>query len=100
MVQHDEIPVRLIARTAQVVRAGQPRLSGPPATTTSTSRTRLLFIFPLTAEGEIPSRRCAYEDGAMTDTFRTHVLDVRTGSSETVYDLTRDCEAFLREAAA
>ncbi|MBB4893279.1 secondary thiamine-phosphate synthase enzyme [Streptomyces olivoverticillatus] len=36
----------------------------------------------------------------MTDTFRTHVLDVRTGSSETVYDLTRDCEAFLREAAA
>ncbi|MEX2982856.1 YjbQ family protein [Streptomyces sp. C36] len=36
----------------------------------------------------------------MTDTFRTHVLDVTTGSAETVYDLTRDCEAFLREAAA
>ncbi|MFI9201410.1 secondary thiamine-phosphate synthase enzyme YjbQ [Streptomyces sp. NPDC053048] len=36
----------------------------------------------------------------MSDTFRTHVLDITTGSSETVYDLTRDCEAFLREAAA
>ncbi|WP_414167087.1 YjbQ family protein [Streptoverticillium reticulum] len=36
----------------------------------------------------------------MTDTFRTHVLDVTTGRSETVYDLTGDCEAFLREAAA
>ncbi|MFF4406526.1 secondary thiamine-phosphate synthase enzyme YjbQ [Streptomyces sp. NPDC001262] len=35
----------------------------------------------------------------MTDTFRTHVLDVTTGRSETVYDLTGDCEAFLREAA-
>ncbi|GHG48888.1 YjbQ family protein [Streptomyces griseocarneus] len=35
----------------------------------------------------------------MTDTFRTHVLDVSTGSAEAVYDLTRDCEAFLREAA-
>ncbi len=36
----------------------------------------------------------------MTDTFRTHVLDITTGSAETVYDLTRDCEAFLRQAAA
>ncbi|GHF22421.1 MULTISPECIES: secondary thiamine-phosphate synthase enzyme YjbQ [Streptomyces] len=36
----------------------------------------------------------------MTETFRTHVLDVTTGRSETVYDLTADCEAFLREAAA
>ncbi|MGW1199284.1 YjbQ family protein [Streptomyces sp. NPDC002536] len=35
----------------------------------------------------------------MTDTFRTHVLDVTTGRSETVYDLTGDCEGFLREAA-
>ncbi|MCQ8769708.1 secondary thiamine-phosphate synthase enzyme YjbQ [Streptomyces sp. KLMMK] len=33
-------------------------------------------------------------------TFRTHVLDIATGSSETVYDLTHECEAFLREAAA
>ncbi|MET9413087.1 YjbQ family protein [Streptomyces klenkii] len=32
--------------------------------------------------------------------FRTHVLDIATGSAETVYDLTHDCEAFLRAAAA
>jgi secondary thiamine-phosphate synthase enzyme len=30
----------------------------------------------------------------------TRVLDVRTGRTETVYDLTGDCAAFLREAAA
>ncbi|GAA0404136.1 YjbQ family protein [Streptomyces luteireticuli] len=36
----------------------------------------------------------------MSDSFRTHVLDITTGSSETVFDLTRHCEAFLREAAA
>ncbi|RCG22946.1 secondary thiamine-phosphate synthase enzyme YjbQ [Streptomyces tubbatahanensis] len=35
----------------------------------------------------------------MTDALRTHVLRVSTGSSETVHDLTRDCEAFLAEAA-
>ncbi|WP_369200456.1 secondary thiamine-phosphate synthase enzyme YjbQ [Streptomyces sp. PU-14G] len=35
----------------------------------------------------------------MTDALRTHVLRVATGSSETVHDLTRDCEAFLAEAA-
>ncbi|GAA2617265.1 secondary thiamine-phosphate synthase enzyme YjbQ [Streptomyces axinellae] len=35
----------------------------------------------------------------MTDALRTHVLDVTTGSSETVHDLTRDCEAFLADAA-
>ncbi len=35
----------------------------------------------------------------MTDALRTHVLDVTTGSSETVFDLTRDCEAFLADAA-
>ncbi|MEU8902020.1 secondary thiamine-phosphate synthase enzyme YjbQ [Streptomyces mirabilis] len=36
----------------------------------------------------------------MPDTFTTRVLNVNTGSAETVVDLTRDCEAFLREAAA
>ncbi|MEV4867806.1 YjbQ family protein [Streptomyces syringium] len=36
----------------------------------------------------------------MTETFRTHVLDVSTGTSETVYDLTRDCEQFLDAVAA
>lgn len=36
----------------------------------------------------------------MSDSFRTHVLDITTGTSETVFDLTRHCEAFLREAAA
>ncbi|WP_326685992.1 secondary thiamine-phosphate synthase enzyme YjbQ [Streptomyces sp. NBC_01795] len=35
----------------------------------------------------------------MTDALCTHVLDVTTGSSETVFDLTRDCEAFLADAA-
>ncbi|KNB53824.1 secondary thiamine-phosphate synthase enzyme YjbQ [Streptomyces caatingaensis] len=35
----------------------------------------------------------------MSDSFRTHVLDITTGTSETVYDLTRHCEAFLKEAA-
>ncbi|MBH1937221.1 YjbQ family protein [Streptomyces sp. AV19] len=35
----------------------------------------------------------------MSDSFRTHVLDITTGTSETVYDLTRHCEAFLGEAA-
>jgi len=36
----------------------------------------------------------------MSDTFTTRVLNVASGSSETVVDLTRDCEAFLRETAA
>ncbi|KUL55538.1 hypothetical protein ADL22_01235 [Streptomyces sp. NRRL F-4489] len=36
----------------------------------------------------------------MTSTaFTTRVLDVTTGSTETVADLTRDCAAFLDEAA-
>ncbi|MEU0781973.1 secondary thiamine-phosphate synthase enzyme YjbQ [Streptomyces sp. NPDC006173] len=35
----------------------------------------------------------------MSDAFTTHVLNVSSGSSETVVDLTRDCEAFLREVA-
>ncbi|MER5877826.1 secondary thiamine-phosphate synthase enzyme YjbQ [Streptomyces sp. NPDC001910] len=36
----------------------------------------------------------------MSDAFTTHVLNVSSGSSETVVDLTRDCESFLREVAA
>ncbi|MET7976686.1 YjbQ family protein [Streptomyces mirabilis] len=36
----------------------------------------------------------------MPAAFTTRVLNVTTGSAETVVDLTRDCEAFLREAAA
>jgi len=36
----------------------------------------------------------------MSDAFITRVLNVATGSRERVVDLTRDCEAFLREAAA
>ncbi|MEW2454063.1 secondary thiamine-phosphate synthase enzyme YjbQ [Streptomyces albus] len=35
----------------------------------------------------------------MTDALRTHVLRITTGSSETVHDLTRDCETFLADAA-
>jgi secondary thiamine-phosphate synthase enzyme len=36
----------------------------------------------------------------MSDTFTTRVLNVTTGSTETVADLTHDCESFLREAAS
>ncbi|WP_234543817.1 secondary thiamine-phosphate synthase enzyme YjbQ [Streptomyces shenzhenensis] len=36
----------------------------------------------------------------MSDAFTTRELDVTTGSRERVVDLTGDCEAFLREAAA
>jgi len=32
-------------------------------------------------------------------TFRTHTLDITTGTSESVADLTADCEAYLREVA-
>ncbi|MBL1096664.1 secondary thiamine-phosphate synthase enzyme YjbQ [Streptomyces coffeae] len=32
-------------------------------------------------------------------TFRTHVLEITTGSRETVADLTADCAAYLREVA-
>ncbi|OEU96602.1 YjbQ family protein [Streptomyces oceani] len=35
----------------------------------------------------------------MSDTLRTHVLEVTTGSSEVVTDLTDECAAFLRQAA-
>ncbi|KOG90288.1 YjbQ family protein [Streptomyces varsoviensis] len=35
----------------------------------------------------------------MADAFRTSTLDITTGSEQTVYDLTGDCEAFLRDAA-
>ncbi|MEV0225147.1 YjbQ family protein [Streptomyces sp. NPDC050704] len=35
----------------------------------------------------------------MSDVFTTRVLNIASGSSETVVDLTRDCEAFLLEAA-
>ncbi|MEU7056024.1 secondary thiamine-phosphate synthase enzyme YjbQ [Streptomyces sp. NPDC046197] len=36
----------------------------------------------------------------MSDAFTTRVLNVTSGSRETVVDLTRDCETFLRETAA
>ncbi|BBC30679.1 uncharacterized protein SGFS_019730 [Streptomyces graminofaciens] len=36
----------------------------------------------------------------MSDSFTTRVLNVASGSRERVVDLTRECEAFLREAAA
>ncbi|MET7766378.1 YjbQ family protein [Streptomyces sp. NPDC005336] len=35
----------------------------------------------------------------MTTTFRTQILNITTGSTETVADLTADCEAYLREVA-
>lgn len=38
--------------------------------------------------------------GGMSDAFTTRVLNVATGSTERVADLTGDCEAFLREVAA
>ncbi|WP_406166399.1 YjbQ family protein [Streptomyces canus] len=36
----------------------------------------------------------------MADAFITRVLNVASGSSERIVDLTGDCEAFLREVAA
>jgi secondary thiamine-phosphate synthase enzyme len=36
----------------------------------------------------------------MSDAFTTRVLNVATGSTERVVDLTRDCAAFLGEVAA
>ncbi|MGW5126754.1 secondary thiamine-phosphate synthase enzyme YjbQ [Streptomyces sp. NPDC004069] len=36
----------------------------------------------------------------MSPAFTTRVLNVASGSRETVVDLTRDCEAFLQETAA
>jgi secondary thiamine-phosphate synthase enzyme len=36
----------------------------------------------------------------MPDTFRTRLVDVSTGSTETVHDLTGACAAFLREEAS
>jgi len=44
--------------------------------------------------------RARGEDGGMSDAFTTRVLNVASGSSERVVDLTGDCEAFLREIAA
>ncbi len=38
--------------------------------------------------------------GGMSDTFTTHVLNLTTGSRETVTDLTGDCAEFLRQRAA
>ncbi|WP_127360520.1 YjbQ family protein [Actinacidiphila soli] len=35
----------------------------------------------------------------MADAFTTRTIDITTGSTETVYDLTSACAAFLREAA-
>lgn len=40
-----------------------------------------------------------YENDRMSTAFTTRTLDVTTGSTETVADLTADCAAFLREAA-
>ncbi|MFJ9743053.1 secondary thiamine-phosphate synthase enzyme YjbQ [Streptomyces sp. NPDC101166] len=36
----------------------------------------------------------------MPDAFTTRVLHIASGSQESVIDLTRDCEGFLREEAA
>ncbi|MGD6747037.1 YjbQ family protein [Streptomyces sp. BH106] len=35
----------------------------------------------------------------MSDVFTTRILDITTGSTERIADLTRDCESFLREVA-
>jgi secondary thiamine-phosphate synthase enzyme len=38
--------------------------------------------------------------GTMPDTFTTRTLNITSGTHETVVDLTRDCEDFLRGAAS
>ncbi len=40
-----------------------------------------------------------YEDEGMSSAFTSRTLDITTGSTETVADLTADCAAFLRDAA-
>jgi secondary thiamine-phosphate synthase enzyme len=35
----------------------------------------------------------------MSDRYRSQVIDVATGAAEAAYDITGECEAFLREAA-
>ncbi|MGV4930027.1 hypothetical protein K2224_07835 [Streptomyces sp. BHT-5-2] len=35
----------------------------------------------------------------MAGTFTTRTIDITTGSTETLHDLTNACSAFLREAA-
>jgi secondary thiamine-phosphate synthase enzyme len=35
----------------------------------------------------------------MSDRYRSRVVDVVTGGAEVAYDLTRECEGFLREVA-
>ncbi len=40
-----------------------------------------------------------YEDERMSSAFTSRTLDITTGSTETVADLTADCAAFLRDAA-
>ena len=47
----------------------------------------------------LPGRHMG-QDGCMSDAFTTREIHVATGSRERVVDLTGDCEAFLREAAA
>src|SRR5262249_25051419 len=93
-------------------------------TTTSTSCTSVLFtvlptmpeswIFPksgtrpyrgrdarLTVDPAADRGRAAIgQDGDMPEAFNTRVLNVVSGATETVVDLTRQCEAFLREVAA
>lgn len=39
------------------------------------------------------------EDWSMSDAFTSRVLNIASGSRERVVDLTRECEAFLREVA-
>ncbi|MCC3768009.1 YjbQ family protein [Streptomyces sp. UNOC14_S4] len=34
------------------------------------------------------------------NTFTTRIIDITTGSTQTVYDLTEECAAFLRDVAA
>lgn len=36
----------------------------------------------------------------MAESFTTREIDVRTGSQETVHDLTRECASFLRDVTA
>lgn len=41
----------------------------------------------------------AGDNGRMPDRFRSRAIDLSTGRSESVYDLTAQCAAFLREEA-
>jgi secondary thiamine-phosphate synthase enzyme len=107
VVQHHEVAVRFEPGPAQMKGPGQTGLTGAyddyldlacavHAAVNSTGAGHLPG-----ASGWCVRARARWDRmGDMSDAFTTRVLHIASGSEETVVDLTRDCEAFLGEAAA